>query len=102
VARLVSGQQRGDVGVNRQQVADGVVIFRSVQAAEGVGTAGIGMRGGGAIQRRLERGDDRLIRGFVGARHSGGRHVAPTNLADDLFPILRVQADIIDGRDIQR
>ena len=58
VAGLVAGQQRGDIDFERQQVADGVLVFGAVEAAEGVGAAGIGMRGGGAIERGFERGDD--------------------------------------------
>ena len=51
VAGLVARQQRGDIDVERQQVADGVLVFGAVEPAERVGAAGIGVGGGGAVER---------------------------------------------------
>ena len=53
VARLVARQQRGDIDIDGQQVADGVLIFGAVEAAEGVGAAWVGMGGGGADRARF-------------------------------------------------
>ena len=45
VARLVAGQQRRDVDVEREQIADGVLVFGPVEPAERVGSARIRLRG---------------------------------------------------------
>ena len=57
VAGLVGRQQRRDVDVEREQIADGVLVFGSGQPPDRGGAAGIRMRRGRAIERRLERRD---------------------------------------------
>ena len=86
VAGIVGREQRGDVDVEAEQIANRVLIFGAVQAAEGVGAAGIGLRGGGVVERRFERGDGVVVSGLVGAGKPGGRHGAGAQPADDLFP----------------
>ena len=49
-------------------------------------STGIGLCGGGAIERRFKVSDETVECRLVGARHSGGRHHAGTNLANDLLP----------------
>ena len=39
VAGLVGGEQVGDVDVEGEEVADGVLVFGAIEAAEGVGAA---------------------------------------------------------------
>ena len=60
-----AGQQRGDVDVEGEQVADGVLVFGAIEAAEGVGAAGVGIGGGGAIERGFERGDEGVVGGLI-------------------------------------
>ena len=54
VAGAVARQERGDVDVEREHVADGVVILGAVQAMERFGAAGIRARRRGAVERGLE------------------------------------------------
>ena len=56
--RIVGRQQRRDVHVERQQVADRAGVFGAVEAMQR-GRAGIEATGRSAIQRRLERGAER-------------------------------------------
>ena len=67
MARLVAGQQRGDIDIEGQQVADGVLIFGAVEPAEGIGAAGIGMGGGRAVERGFQRGDERVVGALIRA-----------------------------------
>ena len=45
-----AGKQRGGVHVHGEQIADGVGIFAAIHAMQRR-AAGVGIRGGGAIQR---------------------------------------------------
>jgi len=65
VARFVAGQQGGDVDVDGQQVADGILIFGAAKAAERIGAAGIGCASasiGGAVNQITGGGDVRRQR----------------------------------------
>ena len=90
VAGIVAGQQRGDVDVERQQIADGVLIFGAIEAAEGVGAAGVGVRSGGPVEGGFELGDERVVSGLVRTRQSGRRHGTDAQPAHHLLPDLRV------------
>ena len=87
---LVGRQHRRGVDVQRQQVADGVLVLGPVEPAERVGPAGIGMRGGRAIERA---GDARRR-----PRHNPAPpaatprrgHLPRGQLPDDLLPGLRM------------
>ena len=86
VARLVVGEQRGGVDGNAEEIADGVLVFRAVEAAEGVGAAGVGRGGGEAVEGGLEFGDGGDVGGRGWAIFADGRHLAVVELADDFFP----------------
>lgn len=86
MARIVRREQGGNVYVEIDQIADGVVVFGAIHPAEGVGSAGIGMGGGGAVDGAFERGDDGVVGFLVGARQAGGWHLAGLEFADHLFP----------------
>ena len=47
-------QQRGGVDVESEQVADGVAVFGAIQAMQGR-AAGVGLGGGGAVERGFQR-----------------------------------------------
>ena len=89
-----AGSSAADVDVERQQVADGVLVLGAVQPAEGVGPAGIGVRRGGAVERGLERRDDGLVRRLVRPRLADGRHLPRAQLPDDLLPGDGVRGDV--------
>ena len=84
---FVGRQERGDVHVERQQIADRVAVLRTVEAMQD-GPAGLGMSGGGAVDRRLELRRETGQCRFLRSRHAHRRHQAAANLADHLFPDL--------------
>ena len=102
VAGIVGRQERGDVDIEREKIADGVVIFGAIEAAEGVCAAGVGMRGGDAVERRLKGGNGAGVSGLVGARQAGGRHGAGAQPADDVFPYGGVAGDVLGGNGVER
>ena len=85
--------------VEREQIADGVLILGTIQAMEALGAPGIGVRGGGAIELAFEPADERIVGGFVGTRPPRRRHDAGAQLANDFLPHRRVRADL---REIER
>src|SRR6185295_11077232 len=52
VAGVIGGKQGCRIDVHKEKVADGVLVFRAVEAPEGLGTAGVGMLRGGTVERR--------------------------------------------------
>ena len=71
---VVRRQQRGDVGVDAQKVADGVLVLGAIQPVEGVDAAGIGVGGRCPIDLGLEVVDKRLRPSRVRSRPAGRRH----------------------------
>ena len=98
VAGIVGRQQVGDVHVERQQIADGVLILGRDSAG---GTSRCAPDSGWAAAARsssaFEPRDERVVRRFIGARPPGRRHDAGAQLADDLLPHRCVRTDV--GRD---
>ena len=86
VAAIVGRQQRRDVDVDRQQIADGVAIFGAIQAVERFRAAGIRPCRGRAIQLCLQPRGQGIGRSAVRARPPRGRHQTAAHLQDDLFP----------------
>ena len=83
------GSSERDIDVERQQVADGVLIFGPVEPAEGVGTAGIRASRRPRDQAKFRARQQRCVGPLIGPRQSGGRHGSRAQLADDLLPRLR-------------
>ena len=86
VTRIVFGQQRRHVNVERKDVADGVLILDAAQTPEGVGPSRIRTSARGAVERALEMRGECVVGGVIGSGHPDGRHHAPADLADDLLP----------------
>src|SRR5262245_32570570 len=99
MAGIVFGQERGDVHIEREDVADGVLILDARKTPEGLGAARVWTRRCGAIELTLEMRSERVVGHVVGPRHSRRRHHAATNLADDFFPRLGIGAN---ARHIER
>ena len=97
-ALLIERQPVARIDVERQKILDGARVFRPVETLERA-HAGVRLRGGGGIDRRLDRRDERLLRGSVGTRRERRWHQAGLQLADDLFARLRVLGR---ARDIER
>ena len=87
--RLVGGQQRRDVHVETEQVADGVGVLGPVQAMER-GPAGIGTGAGRGVERPLERRGQGVEDGAIGAARALRRHDPQPQLAHHGFPELGV------------
>jgi len=102
VARVVFRQERRDVDVDAEQIADRVLILGAIQPAEGLGAPWIGRRGCGAIEGGLEQRDERLVRRLVGPGLSWRRHHADAQLPHDFFPRRRLLAHPIDVERCQR
>ena len=90
VARRVARQQVGNVHIEGEQVADGVVVLRPVEPPEGVGAARVRVRGRDVVERRLERRERRAVGGLVRPPAAHRRHLARPELAGHLLPRLRV------------
>ena len=95
VAGVVFRQHCRHVQLHCQQIADGVLVLGAIEAAEGIGPAGIRPGRGGAVQRGFEVRDQRVVGLRVGARHAGGRHVPDAQLAHHLFPDVGPLARIV-------
>ena len=93
VARIVGRQQGGGIDVERQQIADRVLVLDAVHAVQRR-ASGIGAGRRGAIDGVLDRAGEGVERGALGPLGAGGRHQAGAHLADHLLPDLRVGAAI--------
>ena len=87
---FISRQLRRDVHVEREEIADRVRVLDAVQPMHGADAPGIRMREPRAIDRALEGGGGRVVRGDIGSRQSGRRHRTGAELRDDTLPQFRV------------
>ncbi len=99
--RIVGGQERLSIDIEREQIADGVGVFGPIEAVE-TGPAGIRGPGGGLIELRFE-----IRRRFVIGRQrrpgrARGRHGSGTQLLDDFFPELRVSGGVREIFGVER
>ncbi len=90
-ARIVGGQQRRRVYIEREQIADSVRVFRSIQAME-PGKTGVGIGSPRAIEFTFELGGKSIHGRAIRPRRASRRHHAGANFADNLFPDLGVRA----------
>ena len=99
VRGLVSRQEVAYIHVDREQVADRVVVLRAVQAVDRTDPSRMRSLRPRRVERTLEPARDRIVGGPIGARHSARRHRAGTELGDHLLPRRRVR---VRSRGIQR
>ena len=92
-ARVVRRQERRDVDLQVQQVADRVPVLGRVQAPQRVGAAGIGTGRGGPVELGLQERGQAGVGLAVGARAACRRHHSRPQLAHHLLPDLGVVAD---------
>jgi hypothetical protein len=92
IRRIVRRQQRGRIDLQREQIANRVRVLGAVETMRGV-PPGHGMLGRLAVECGLEIGDERVVRGRIGPRHTDGRHHAGAKPADDPFPDLGILGD---------
>ena len=75
------GKKSGDVHVQMEQIANDVLILRTIQAVDRFGAARIGMGSHGPIELAFGPRGEAVQRGGVRARSSGRGHEARTDLA---------------------
>ncbi len=90
VRRLIPGEQRLDIEVEREQVANRVVVFRAIETMDRVDPAWIRAGRRRPVDRGFEPARYGASRGRIGPRRSGRRHRAGTKLGNDPLPLLRV------------
>ncbi len=95
VARLVRRQQRRDVGVERQEIAHGILVLGPREPPDRGRPAGIGMRHGGTVERRLQGRHHGVVSAIVRTLLAHRRHLAGAQLPDDLLPHLRVPGHVV-------
>ena len=88
-ARVVARKQRRGIDRQIEQIADGVGVFRAIEAMQHR-RARVRSRGGGAVERVLHGRSEPIERGAVRPRRAGRRHHAGAHLPHHLFPGLRV------------
>ena len=94
VGRLVPRQQRGDVDVEGEEVADGVGVLGPVDAVHGAAAPGIGVGGPRRVERPLQVGGHRGVGRGVGPRAPRRGHRRRPQLRDDLLPELGVRLGV--------
>jgi hypothetical protein len=99
---LVVGKKRRRIDVERQEVADGVLVLGAVEPSEGVGPAGLRMLGGRAVEGVCEQSDERVVLPPRGTNFSQGRHLACAQFPDGLLPGGRVAGDVLRTQDVER
>src|SRR5262245_29152703 len=102
VRRLVPREQRLDVEVEREQVANGVVIFRAIETMDRAAPAWIRTGRPGAVDFVLERTRHGAVRGRIGTRPSGRRHRSGPKLLDHPLPDLWIGAWLRNVRTVER
>src|SRR5437762_924252 len=73
--------------VEREQVADRVLVFGAAQAMEQRELAGSGLSGGGAVDFGLEKCSKGIVGRGVGPGRAGWRHGGRPQLSDRFFPV---------------
>src|SRR5581483_11243697 len=94
IAAVISRQQRRRIDVQREQVANGVLVFRAVEPMERFRSTGVRVISRGTIQRALEPGDEPVVGFGVWAWSAARRHQAGAKLSNDLFPRFSVAANV--------
>ena len=91
---VVRRQQRVDVDVDREQIADGGAVLGPVEAVERLAAARVGAGQGRRVDLRLEPRGDSAVRGVVRPRAARRRHRPRPELDDHPLPRLGVGADM--------
>ena len=102
VALIVGRHQRGRVHVEREEVADGVLILGAIQPMQGNGATGVRLRRRGLVDLGLEPGGQAVGRRRIGARAPQGRHGPGADLSDDLLPDLGLRRHVVEVDAVER
>ena len=95
-AGAIVGEEFGDVVVDAEQVADGVVVFAAIEAAQGDGAGEVSHGAGGLPQAVVDPGGDAqaVVFGELGFHR---RHGAVAKLGGDVAPQAAVRLDVLNG-----
>ena len=96
VSCLVSRQLRGHVDIEREEIADRVVVLHAIEAMDRSDSSRVRVGRPCAIDRGLERRGHRIVDGDIGPRHSGRRHRPGVKLRQDALPDLGVRSRVRD------
>ncbi len=99
---VVGRQQRRGVDVERQQVADGVLVLGSIQAVQAVGSTWIRVQLGRTVELRFEQRHEGIDRDLVRTRQARRRHRARVKLLQDSFQDFRVPPRVRQVHRIER
>jgi hypothetical protein len=86
MARLVIGQERSRINIDRKQIANRVLILGPGEPSKGVGAAWIRRDSSGAIEFRRKLRYDVPISRLVGSLLIEWRHLAMSQLPYNLLP----------------
>ena len=100
--RVITWQHRRRIDVNRQQVADRVLVFDPIQAMEDWRPTWVRLSRRGEVQLRFQPRHKVGVFGVIRSRSPNGRHRTSTELPQDLFPDRRTGAHPGDVQRVQR
>ena len=98
---VVGRQQRGDIHIESQQIADGVGILGPIQAVQHAAPRPR-LPGHGRVEAGFKRGDGPLVGRGIGPARPQRRHHAQPQLANHLFPGVRVRAHVVQLQRVDR
>ena len=101
MTRVVLRQERRGVDIEREQIANGILVFGAIQAAEGFGAPGIGILRRSAVERGRQLAHDLVISLVAGPLLANRRHLARAHFADDTLPLVRMLEEIVLGDALQ-
>ena len=95
-AGAIVGEKLGDVVIDAQQIADGVVVFAAIEAAQGDGAGEVSDGAGGLAQAVVDPGGDAqaVVFGELGFHR---RHGAVAQLGGDVAPQSAIGLDVLGG-----
>src|SRR6266498_3124402 len=99
IGGFIARQKRPHVEIEREEIADRVVVLHSIQPVYGADSPWMWMGDRGGIESVFERSGDGVIGGRIGPRSSWRGHGAGAKFADHALPDLGIRACL---RDVQR
>ena len=91
---IVNRQQRGDVDVEPQQVANGVLVLGPIETMNAAGPAGIHVARGGGVEFGLQPGHERVERRLIRPRTTRRRHRPHSKFQEHLLPHFGLSAHV--------
>ena len=101
VRRVIPGEQRLHIELEREQVANRVVVFRAIETVDGARLAWIRIGRPRAIDFHLHPARHGVIGGHIGPRPPGRRHRAGPKLRDHALPGVGVAGRVADIQTVE-